>query len=156
MAGSLWKIACDPTLGSVPRTCLTVSEGEREVGAWQFVGAAERHCLARAILIEKARLARLLEQIGRDVLVHDDRLEIIGEQNALGPGASDKVHDSTLVSLIDEVRIRRLRRWPRNRSTPDGEPPECVERLQEIHLSAIEFIWHVGLDEGVDVIRVRW
>ena len=45
------------------------------------------------------------------VLIEDQRLEVVGDQDALGARALDVVHDPALEALVNEAVVVRVWRW---------------------------------------------
>src|SRR5215467_2002639 len=109
---------------------LALDEAEGEVGPRQLIRATQPHWLAWAILVEVAALVRFRRQVGREVLIQDDRLQIVGEQDALSRTRRDEVHDAALETLVDEVAVARIRRRLRDRRAPVRQPAYRVELLQ--------------------------
>src|SRR5437870_736897 len=137
-----------------PAGRLALLEGERQVGTWQVVRAADPACSAATVLTEEAAATRLLLQVCRQIRrtrAEDDLLQVIRQQQRLGADPCAEVQDHPLEAHVDEVGVGRIRLRMGDRRTQHFKSTTRLERLPEVHWLAIELIRRDGLDERENV-----
>ncbi len=97
------------TVTGVDRDGAVVQESVVQVGAWQVVGSRQAVRLAGRPLVEQSTAFGLGAEVGRQVLVRQQRFDVVGQEQPLGAAAAlVVVHDAALEALIDEVGVGRV------------------------------------------------
>src|SRR5438132_1326706 len=138
-----------------PAGRLALLEGERQVGTWQVVRAADPARRAAAtVLTEEAAAARLLLQVWwqiRRTRAEDDLLQLVGKQQWLGADPRAELQDDPLEAHVDEVAVGRMGLRMGDGRSQHFESAARREGWPEVARLAVELIRGDGLDERQNV-----